>query len=126
MPIRYRPNHARRRVIITIDGLVQVGDIAPILERQRADGAATYGTLCDLRQMTGVPTLAELRQILSQAAVRTQLDQPRGAVAVVMQDTGLYRMGRMYLTLLGFGGRTVQVFCDVDEAERWLTAETRL
>ena len=66
--------------------------------------------------MTGQPTAADLRQSMSLAE---RFDEPRGRVAVVTGDPAMYRLACTYAAL-GRSIMTMEVFRDLDEANRWL------
>ena len=89
MSTRYETDDSRRRVVITIQGAFQTDDVLAIMSRQRAAGTWTYGTLYDLRGLTGHPTVADLRRMMSQAASRDPGEAPRGPVALVATDPTL-------------------------------------
>src|SRR6202049_3753526 len=121
MPIHYERDDARRRVVVTVEGPFAVADFLAVMERQRADGAWTYGMLSDLRGMTGEPAIDDLRQFMSEAARTTQ---SRGPLAIVANDPVIYGRACTYATLAR-GTLTVEVFRNLDEAEQWLTAQAK-
>src|SRR5712692_2865946 len=125
MPIRYELDDLRRRVVVTIDGLFEADDILAIAARQRAEHTWNYGILYDLRDMTGKPTVAELRQLMNKAATRQPGERLRGPVALLATDTTLY--GRL-CTCAVLGRSTtlsIEVFRDKSEAEPWLKAQAQ-
>jgi hypothetical protein len=117
MPIRYERDDARRRVAITIEGPFEPVDFLAVIERWRGEDIGAYGMLYDLRGMTGEPSIADLRQFMSQAALT---NRPRGPLAIVAIDPVIYGRACTYATL-GRATLTVQVFRARDEAEQWLT-----
>jgi hypothetical protein len=119
MAIRYERDDARRRVVVTVQGPFAVADFLAVMERQRADGAWTYGMLSDLRGMTGEPAIDDLRQFLSEAARTTEA---RGPVALLATDPVIYGRACTYAALTR-PTLTVEVFRDLDKAEEWLTAQ---
>ena len=121
MPIRYERDDARRRVVVTVEGPFAVADFLAVMERQRDDGAWTYGMLSDLRGMTGEPAIDDLRQFLSEAARNIQ---PRGPIAILATDPVIYGRACTYAALVR-ATLTVGVFHNVDEAEQWLTAQAK-
>jgi hypothetical protein len=123
MPVRYERDDTRRRVVVTAQGAFLTSDMLTVIERQRADDAWSYGILYDLRRMTGRPTLAELRELMDQAASRRPAERPRGPVAILVTDPVLYSVACTYAAL-GHSKLTIQVFRDLDEADLWLAAET--
>jgi hypothetical protein len=122
MSTRYETDDSRRRVVITIQGAFQADEVLAIMSRQRAEGMWTYGTLYDLRHLAGHPTLADLRRIMSQAASRAQGEQPRGRVALLATEPILYSRLCTYAALGQSTTLKIEVFRDLDEAERWLDA----
>jgi hypothetical protein len=117
MPIRYELDDARRRLVVTVEGPFAVADFLAIMERQRDDGAWTYGMLSDLRGMTGEPA----RQFMSEAERTTQ---PRGPVAILATDPVIYGRACTYAALTR-ATLTIEVFRDLDKAEQWLTAQAK-
>src|SRR5712692_7677704 len=90
MPIRYERDDVRGRVVVTIQGEFQTDDMLAIMWRQRVEDTWSYGILYDLRGMTGEPTIADLRQLMSEAATRRHGEGPRGPVALMATDPELY------------------------------------
>jgi hypothetical protein len=123
MPVRYERDDARRRVVVTVEGAFETRDMFTVIARQRAEDTWSYGLLYDLRRMKGRPTFQELRDILSQAATPQANERRRGPVAVLATDPIVYGVACTYAAL-GREKLTVQVFRDVDDADRWLEAET--
>ncbi len=124
-PVRYERDDARRRVVVTVQEEFQASAMISIIERQRADDAWTYGMLYDLRRMTGHPSLADLREMMEQAASRRLSEAPRGPVAILVTDPAIYSAACSYAAL-GRSRLTIQMFRDFDDADRWLTRETKL
>ena len=122
MPIRYQRDDVRRRVMLTVEGPFAVADFLAVMERQRDDGAWTYGMLSDLRGMTGEPAIDDLRQFLSEAARTTE---PRGPVALLATDPVIYGRACTYAALTR-STLTIAVFRDRGEAEQWLTAQANV
>jgi hypothetical protein len=120
MPTHYERDDARRRVVITIQGPFEPTDFLAVIERWRGEAVGAYGMLYDLRGMTGEPSIADLRQFMSEAARTTR---PRGPLAIVATDPIIYGRACTYATL-GRATLTVEVFRNWDEAEHWLTAQT--
>jgi hypothetical protein len=82
-----------------------------------------YGMLFDLRGMTGEPTLADLRELMVQASSHRPAERPRGPVALLATEAILYSRLCTYAALAR-GKLTIEVFRDLDEADRWLATET--
>jgi ribosomal protein S28E/S33 len=122
MAIRYELDD-HRRVVVTIEGPFQVDDMIAIMARQRAEQTWTYSILYDLRGMTGEPTIAQLRELMSEAASRHLGQAPRGPVALLATDPTLYDRLCTYAALGRSTALTIGVFRDRAEAEHWLTAQ---
>ena len=122
MPIHYELDDLRRRVVVAVHGPFQVDDILAIMARQRAEHTWNYGILYDLRGMTSDPTVADLQQILSEAIKLRQSDEPRGPVVLLATDPSLYGRLCTYAALGRSSTLTIEVFCDWEQAEQWLTA----
>jgi ribosomal protein S28E/S33 len=124
MPIRYELDDVHRRVVVTVHGPFQVDDILAIMARQRAEQTWTYGILYDLQGMTGEPTIAELRELMSEAARRHLGQAPRGPVALLATDPTLFDRLCTYAEFGRTAALTIAVFRDRAEAEQWLTDRT--
>jgi len=105
-------------VVITIQGTVRAGGFPGGHRGWRGEDVGAYGMLYDLRNMTGEPSVADLREFMSEAA---QTIRPRGPLAILATDPVTCGRACMYATL-GRGTLTVEVFRDLDKAEEWLTA----
>jgi hypothetical protein len=125
MPIRYERDDARRRVVVTVHGTIEPDDAFAVIEQQRLDDAWSYGLLYDLRLMTGEPTVTDLRQLMSEAAMRLQGEEPRGPVVLLATDPALYGRLCTYTALGRSTTLAIEVFRDWDEAEQWLTTQTK-
>jgi hypothetical protein len=122
MSIRYERDDASRRLLVTIQGVFQMDEVLETIARQRVEDTWTYGILYDLRGLIGHPTIAELRQIMSQAAPRGEREAPRGPVVLLATEPILYGRLCTYAALGRSTTKRIEVFRDWDEAERWLTA----
>lgn len=120
MPIHYERDDARRRIIIMTTGHVTPEDVRGALERQSNEGAWSYAVLYDARAGTNVPTAKDVRHLVLHVGTLTARHGPRGPVALISSNTQLSRMGRAYSSLGELTALNVQVFTDVDDAERWL------
>jgi hypothetical protein len=75
--------------------------------------------------MTGEPTVAAFRQLLSEAAELRQGEGPRGPVALLATDPTLYSRLCRYAALGRLTPPTMGVFLDRSAAEQWLTAQAK-
>ena len=110
MPICYERDVARRRVGVSVRGLFQRDDILAIMARQRAEHAWTYSILYDLRGMTGEPTGADLRQMMSEAATHKQREEPRGPIVLLATKPTVYARLCTYAALGRSTTLTIEVF----------------
>ena len=125
MPFDYERDDDKRRVVITFWGVFQASDGFAAIQRHRAEDAWTYGVLYDLRELKGHPSLADLRQFMTEDAPSPAAEKgPRGPVAFVATDPELYRKACSYAEL-GRGKVTIEVFRVREEADRWLAAHSR-
>ena len=84
----------------------------------RHEGTWSYPVLFDLRLVTGLPDMTELRRLANLTNRLSPADERRGRVAIVAADPTLYGLACAYA---GFArpGR-VDVFADRGEADLWL------
>ena len=120
MPIHYERDDARRRIVVMTTGHVTPEDVRGTLERQANEGAWSYAVLYDARAGTNVPTAEEVHRLLLHVGTLTARHGPRGPVALISGNTRLSRIGRAYSRLGELTALNVQVFTDVEQAERWL------
>ena len=123
MAFLYERDDVNRRVLVTVSGPFQAGEVMTILDRQREDGTWTYGTLLDTRAMRGRPSIADMRAFMKLDA-RVYADQgPRGPLALLATDSAMYATACVYAAI-GRAKRTVEAFRDRQEADDWLVAQT--
>jgi hypothetical protein len=122
MPARYDRDDERRCVVVTIQGAFEMDDIFAVIARLRGEDTWTYGVLYDLRDVTGHPSVEDLRAIVREATTRVQGGGRRGPVALVA--TGPIIFGRLctYAVLARSPTLAIEVFRERSEAEEWLTA----
>lgn len=124
VPLLHERDDVKRRVVVTATGPFHRAEVLDFLERQRGDGTWTYGLLFDTRDMTGQPTIEDLRLLMT-LHPETDVEQPpRGPLALLSTDASLYAIACM-CAALGGTKRKVEVFRDVNEADTWLAAQTR-
>ena len=119
MPVRYERDDARRRVVVTVEGALQTSEMLAAIGRQRAENTWNYGTLFDLRRVAGYPTVAELRDLMSQASAHPMAAGRPGPIALLAIEATLYTRLCTYAALTQ-GKLTLEVFREADEADRWL------
>jgi hypothetical protein len=119
MPVEFLRDDERRRVRVTLLGAVSIDAMKAILDRQIIEGAWTYGLFYDVRSLTALPSAADAHEGLEHLRKTVESRGPRGPVALVARDAGAIGFAQRY----GMRAGTLlqmEVFWDVDEAERWL------
>ena len=122
MPIRYEREDGRRCVRLTVEGAFQMDDVSAVSSRRRDDGTWAYGTILDLRSMTERPTVSDLREVASNVITRESHEGRRGPVAILATEPAHYSLACAYAALRG-SSQTIEVFRDVNEADKWLTVQ---
>lgn len=123
MNIEYQKDDARRRVTIIVSGPFDLsGWHEGSAQRHHREQAWSYAMLYDLRAMTGVVSIDDLKSIFA-ASIGIPLTTVRGPVAIVAADQRLY-MSACTFAALGRNALTVEVFRDLIEAETWLVTKT--
>jgi hypothetical protein len=108
---------------VTVQGAFQASDMITVIERQRAEDTWSYGTLFDLRGILEPPTIADLRDLMARASANPPAAWRPGPVALLATEPVLY--GRLCTyAALAQGKLTIEVFRDLDEADRWLATKT--
>ena len=123
MPISYRIDEARRRLYTRAEGLVTYAEMRAHVNTDLSAEAATYGELIDCSNATTNVTGAEIRQLAMERKKMDARQRRPGPVAVVATDSVFFGMLRMYDALTE-SIRSMQVFRDVQKAERWLDSVT--
>ena len=122
MPITYERDDARRRIVVTTIGEVGLEEMLGVVDRQASEGTWHYGMLYDSRRISSVASQADVRIGLKHVDTMSRALGRRGPVAFVTTMPAAYGMVRMYSTLAGQLHQAVEVFRDIGDAERWLTA----
>jgi hypothetical protein len=125
MPITYERDDGRRRITVTLAGVVTLEELLAIVDRQASEGTWSYGMFYDARHVTkeraGTPD--EVRRVIHHVSARTADHGPRGPVAIVTDSPADYAMLRSYSTLSARESIAVEVFRDPGDAERWLAKQ---
>jgi hypothetical protein len=119
MPIRYVIDSIRKRVLTHADGLVTFQDLSQHLDAEERDRGLGLPELFDARGATTNLTTGQVRTLVQRAADtlgRTAL----GPTAIVATNDVVFGMARMYAILTEQAGARVEVFRDVESANRWL------
>ena len=119
MPFRYERDEDQRCITVTVDGTFNVDDVIEVFARMADEGIWSYGVLYDVRSLTGLPSMFDLRRLAEVANRPGPFDMRRGPLAIVVADPALYGMACVYAALSLPMGR-VEVFRDSEDAELWL------
>jgi hypothetical protein len=122
METTHHLDHERRRVTLVIGGPFDFEQLHALVMSRPHDETWGYGVLFDMRGMTGVPTVQQLREL--GATVRDSAQAKRGPLAILVTDAGQYNMACAYAAMVT-RYRAVQVFHDRSEADAWLTMQLR-
>jgi hypothetical protein len=122
MSFIYERDDVHHRVVIRFEGAFQMREALASIERRRAEDTWSRGVLYDLRQMSGQPGMAELRQLLSED-LAIPAGGERGPLAVVAAASSVYTKACTFAALAQSKVR-VRVFSDIGEADSWLTMLT--
>lgn len=122
----YTRDDQNRRIVIALNGRFAASQGLATIEQRRADAEVeSYGVLYDLRNLTGQPTVADLKQFMeaeSSPASGEHPPQRRGPMAFLVTDPALYEKACTYRAL-GSGKLSIEVFRDYEEADAWLKAK---
>jgi hypothetical protein len=123
MPFQYERDDIKGRVLVTFRGAFQKSEGLAAIGRHGLEDVGSYSVFYDLLGLTGQPTLADLRSFMStESAVATA--KPRGPIAILAKDPMMYAMACTYAAL-GGTNLNIRVFRERDEADEWLTAQSR-
>jgi hypothetical protein len=123
VPVRYERDDVRRRVVISLQGAFQAADVFPVIARYHTEDTWSYGLLWDVRDLSGTPTITDLRAIMREDAASRPDAGPRGPVAVLASGAFVYGLACVYAAL-GRPNMTIEVFRDYHDADRWLATHT--
>jgi hypothetical protein len=119
MPLHYVRDDVKRRIGIALTEAVTVDELIETVERQLVDGAWAYGVLVDGRAMRDLPKPKDIQAFVACVRELVAVHGPRGPMAFVSSESGVFSTAEMYLFL---GGKTdaLEVFGDIADAQRWL------
>jgi len=118
MQIQYERDNVQRRVTVTIRGGYDASEILALLERHRVEDDWSYARLYDVRNLTGRPTVEDLRQFMK----LDKQHRPHGPEAILTSNPILYGLACTYAALAQ-SALKIEVFRDTDEAAQWLAAQ---
>jgi hypothetical protein len=119
MPIQYVIDRIHQRILTHADGLVTFEDLSQHLDAEERDRGLELPELFDARGATTNVTVQQVRTLVYRAA-NTLRRIPLGPTAIVATDYLVFGMARMYAILTEDAGARVEVFRDVESANRWL------
>ena len=117
-------DHDRRRLVVTFSGSVSKPEWVAMLAKQIEEGFWQYGVLFDgtaagvsLRFLEPGSILRTVRELISEHG-------PRGPVAFAVSDRAEFALMAGYIqTIQAARLYDVEIFRDLDDAERWLDAK---
>jgi hypothetical protein len=121
-PYTYDQDDEKRRIRVTVHGAISVADGRAIVDRQVESGTWHYTLLCDVRAMPAGLGVSDIAALVRHVQERKATLGPRGAVALVARGASIVGLAQIFAFREGFAN--VNVFWDLDEAERWLDEKT--
>lgn len=110
---------------MTTIGIVGLDDLLAVIARQAGEGTWQYGMLYDSRRVASVASQTDVRAGLKQVEALSRTHGRRGPVAFVTTVPAAFGMVRMYSTLAEQLHQAVEVFREIEDAERWLATHTQ-
>jgi hypothetical protein len=110
--------------VVYASGRVTYDEAISVLGELLADPrlGENVGVVVDAREVTGAPATHELRALAWELRALRSAGVP--ALAIVTSSTFVYGVARMFSVFAERSAVDVQVFREMDEAERWLVAQT--
>lgn len=123
MSVRHEIDACAGLIAVHLSGNITAAEILGYFGELAADPALrpNLGVLADCREVTGVPTFAELGTVAA-AEPRTPSTLRPTRAAVVVSSLLLFGIARQFAALAEPTGIRVTPFYDAEEARRWLTA----
>jgi hypothetical protein len=118
----YVRDDARRRIRVTTHHWLPLEDLTAIIDRQAGEGTWSYGMIYDLRCLRGPAPTGDAPKLVDYILAQITRLGPRGPVAFVTRSADLLGIAYRYARVSEKVGFEVEVFWDLDEAERWLDA----
>jgi hypothetical protein len=120
MPFTYAKDDTRRRIRVKLHDPIRLDEAIAIVQQQAVDGAWAYHLLYDARGITSPPDSAQAAQVLEHVKRLIAEYGPRGRVALVTRHPDMIALSQGYAFNAAKTAVEVQVFWDINEAERWL------
>jgi hypothetical protein len=124
MPFDYQRDDSSRRVTVAYSGDFLAAEGLAILQRNRDEGVGAYALLYDLSNLTGHPTVDDVKRFIEEELKSMPPNGVRGPVAIVASDEAIYRMSCAY-AVLGRHRINIKVFREQVEAGAWLQQNQR-
>lgn len=118
MPISYEVDPSRRLMLLRGHGVLSMSELAEARARGAADPAfdASYATLVDFRGVTAIDRRLRLIRELAERPVVAR----NARLAILPPPRQPWGLARLFVAYAQLMGRPVEIFTDVEEAERWL------
>jgi hypothetical protein len=123
MPYAFETDRSRQRLTIVGSDPVGLSDVLALLARQIAEGAWSYASLHDARNVTWLPTLDDVRMIVAFVDNNSKTLGPRGPVAFVAPPSTVFGIARMYSQIGAGSAHRAEIFQDIEAAMRWLDTQ---
>jgi hypothetical protein len=120
-PFQFTRDDGRRRVRVTLNRTLGAAELISIVDRQVEENAWTYGTLYDLRLIDIAIDRRSAIEVAEHVQTLAEQHGRRGPVAFVTRKVDVVAAGHAYALDSTRQGRAVDVFWDIDDAERWLS-----
>ncbi len=120
MPIPAARDDTRQLVVARATGPLLIADLLTFLSEHRTGGARRYSLLLDLRDVTTMPSTADL-QVFADLLGELSRGAPRGRAALVAATDRVHEAAQVLEQLCDAAGvHTVRAWRSLDEAEAWL------
>jgi hypothetical protein len=121
----YVCDHDRRLIRVTVRATMTRQDWLAIIDRQASEGTWSYGLLYDFRLMMEPVSREDTDAAAARVRQHTLSKGSRGPLAVVAERPDVLSRSEGYAFLHKRSGIRLEVFWNVDEAERWLDEQQR-
>lgn len=122
MAIEVVRDERRKWMLVRVTGVVTLHEALTLIQTARADVAyRMWPMLVDARSATTDATEEDIAKAVAAVRHATELEGPRGHVAVAADDDRLYARALLYeAQCADIGVRVIRVFRQLPDAERWL------
>jgi hypothetical protein len=120
-PFQFTRDDERRRIRVTLRRTLGATELIAIINRQIDEHAWSYGTLYDLRLIDRAIDRRTAIEVAEHVQKMAEQHGRRGPVAIVTRKVDVVAAGHAYALDNTRQGRAVDVFWDIDDAERWLS-----